>query len=332
MEFGDASGTALMDVRSRTWSNEVIAAIDPVIADYLPALSSSDQACGTLRSEIARKYGLSQSVLVSAGGGDNMMGAIGTGNVVSGVATASFGTSGTIYAYNDAPVIDPRGEIAAFCDSTNGYLPLMCTMNVTKVSEHFRKLLEMDHAQLNTSIESVPAGSGGLVLLPYFEGERTPSIPDGSGAFIGLNGKTMNPDYMVRAAVEGVTMGMNFGLQRLKELGVSTSEVRLTGGGSRSSAWRQIIADVFGSPVVSMLEDEGAALGGALQAAWCWSRQSDPNVSIQSITESATALDESTRLEPNESAKARYEELQAFHTSLSKSMEPVFEKHAAFKR
>ena len=142
----------------------------------------------------------------------------------------------------------------------------------------------------------------------------------------------MNPDYMVRAAVEGVTMGMNFGLQRLKKLGVSTSEVRLTGGGSRSSAWRQVIADVFGSPVVCMLEDEGAALGGALQAAWCWSRQSDSSVSIQSITESATALDESTRLEPNESVKARYEELQAFHTSLSKSMEPVFEKHAAFKR
>ncbi|MBT3482504.1 MAG: xylulokinase, partial [Opitutales bacterium] len=156
--------------------------------------------------------------------------------------------------------------------------------------------------------------------------------PNGSGVFIGLNGKTMNSEYMIRAAIEGVTMGMNFGLQRLKELGVSTSEVRLTGGGSRSPAWRQIMADIFGLPVVCMLEDEGAALGGALQAAWCWSRQRDSSVSIQTITESATALDESTRMEPNESAKAQYEELQAFHTSLSKSMEPVFKKHAGFKR
>lgn len=332
MEFGDASGTALMDVRSRTWNSEAIDAIDPIIADYLPPLSSSDQTCGNLRPEVARKYGLSERVLVSAGGGDNMMGAIGTGNVAKGVATASFGTSGTIYAYNDAPVVDPRGEIAAFCDSTNGYLPLMCTMNVTTVSEHFRKLFEKDHEQLNASIEAVPAGSGGLVLLPYFEGERTPSIPNGSGVFIGLNGKTMNSDYMIRAAIEGVTMGMNFGLQRLRQLGVTTSEVRLTGGGSRSSAWRQIIADVFGLSVVCMFEDEGAALGSALQAAWCWSRQSDADLSIQSITEGATALDESTRLEPNESAKARYEELQAFHSGLSKSMEPVFEAHAAFKR
>ena len=136
---------------------------------------------------------------------------------------------------------------------------------------------------------------------------------------------------MIRAAVEGVTMGMNFGLKRLKELGVTTNEVRLTGGGSRSAAWRQIIADVFGSPVVCMQEDEGAALGGALQAAWSWRRQSESDVSIQSIVEGAATLDESTRLEPNEDAAAQYEELQAFHTSLSKTMSPVFEAHAKFK-
>ena len=161
MEYGDASGTAIMNVRSRTWNREIVEAIDPVIEGYLPSISSSDRICGQLRSEVAQRYGLSETVIVSAGGGDNMMGAIGTGNVSKGVATASFGTSGTIYAYNDAPVVDPRGEIAAFCDSTNGYLPLMCTMNVTTVSEHFRNLFQKDHAALSESIESVPVGSGG---------------------------------------------------------------------------------------------------------------------------------------------------------------------------
>lgn len=331
MEYGDASGTAIMDARSRDWNSEVIEAIDPSIADCLPSISASDVPCGQLRPAIAEKYGLSTATLVSSGGGDNMMGAIGTGNVTTGVATASFGTSGTIYAYNDAPVIDPRGEIAAFCDSTNGYLPLMCTMNVTTVSEHMRKLFGMDHAALSAAIESAPVGSGGLMLLPYFEGERTPSLPNGSGVFIGLNAKTTQPGYMTRAAVEGVTMGMNFGLQRLKELGTTTSEVRLTGGGSRSAAWRRIIADVFGVPVVCMQEDEGAALGGALQAAWQWSRTGDSDVSIESIVEGAAALDESTRLEPNEAASARYAELQSFHAQLSKSMEPLFEEHARFK-
>jgi len=331
MEFGDASGTAIMDVRSRSWNREVVSAIDPCIEDYLPSLSESGTPCGTLRSEIARKYGLSESVLVSAGGGDNMMGAIGTGNVCEGVATASFGTSGTIYAYNDDPVVDSRGEIAAFCDSTGGYLPLMCTMNVTTVSEQFAKLFEKDHNALSASLEKAPLGSGGLVLLPYFEGERTPSIPSASGVFIGLNGKTLNPDCMLRAAIEGVTMGMNFGLKRLRELGVSTREVRLTGGGSRSAAWRRIIADVFGVSVVCMKEDEGAALGAALQSVWCRERESDSSVTIESVVDGAVSLDESTRLEPDEAAVTQYEELQAFHSDLSKTLEPVFEDHARFK-
>lgn len=331
MEYGDASGTAIMDIRSREWSSEVIKAIDPCIEAYLPKLSPSSHPCGNLRSEIAVKYGLSPSVLVSAGGGDNMMGAIGTGNVMPGVATASFGTSGTIYAFNDNPVVDPRGEIAAFCDSTGGYLPLMCTMNVTTVSEQFRTLFDKDHDALNESICRVPLGSGGLTLLPYFEGERTPSIPGGSGVLIGMNGNTLNPDYLIRAAIEGVTMGMNFGLKRLRELGVSTSEVRLTGGGSRSAAWRRIIADVFGISVVCMQEDEGAALGGALQAAWCKTRENDPGARIESVVEGATSIDESTRLEPDEDSVSRYQDLQAFHSSLSKTLEPVFQEHARFK-
>ena len=331
MEFGDASGTAIMDVRSRTWSQEVINAIDPVVADYLPNLSSSDQICGTLRPKIAEKYDLSSSVIVSAGGGDNMMGAIGTGNVVSGVATASFGTSGTIYTYNDQPVVDPNGEIAAFCDSTNGYLPLLCTMNVTTVSEQFRDLFSKDHEALNAATNAVPAGSDGLVMLPYLEGERTPSLPNGSGVFIGLNKNTINENHMIRSAIEGVTMGMNFGLLRLKELGVVTSEVRLTGGGSRSTAWRQIIADVFGTTVVCMSEDEGAALGGALQAAWAYGRQSDRDLAISDVVAGAADLDESTRLEPNEENVEKYKELQAFHTSLSESMVSVFDEHAGFK-
>lgn len=331
MEYGDASGTVIMDVRSRSWNREVINAIDPVIEGYLPELSPSSVACGGIRCEIAEKYGLPREVVVSAGGGDNMMGAIGTGNVYAGVATASFGTSGTIYAYNDVPVVDPRGEIAAFCDSTDGYLPLMCTMNVTTVSEHFRKLLNLSHEELSASIERAPLGSGGLMLLPYFEGERTPSIPNGSGVMIGMNGRTLDPDYLNRAAIEGITMGMNFGLRRLNELGVTTNEVRLTGGGSRSAAWRRIIADVFGVSVVCMREDEGAALGGALQAAWCLQRQSDASTSINSIVEGATALDESTRLEPEKEAFEKYNALQSFHTRFSETMEPVFKEHARFK-
>src|SRR5687767_9649106 len=148
MEFGDASGTALMDVRRRGWSRDAVAAIDQNLADFLPPLSESHQPAGTLRPELARKYGMSTDVVIGAGGGDNMMGAIGTGNVSPGVISASFGTSGTIYAFAKQPVIDPQGEIAAFCSSTGGWLPLLCTMNVTTVTEQIRALFDFDHAAL----------------------------------------------------------------------------------------------------------------------------------------------------------------------------------------
>ncbi len=125
MEFGDASGTALLDVRRRRWSELAMDAIDPELAGRLPALHSSDLPRGTFAAEhLAKALGLDTGVIVSAGGGDNMMGAIGTGNTRPGVITASFGTSGTIYACAEKPVVDPYGEIAAFCDSTHQWLPL----------------------------------------------------------------------------------------------------------------------------------------------------------------------------------------------------------------
>jgi xylulokinase len=321
MEHGDASGTALMDVRTRAWSKNAIAAIDKNLADWLPPLSESHQAAGILRTELATKYGFPGDVIVSAGGGDNMMGAIGTGNVSPGVVTASFGTSGTIYAFANKPVVDPQGEIAAFCSSTGGWLPLLCTMNVTTVTEHVRSLFAYDHAALDAAVKATPAGAGGLVLLPYLAGERTPNVPDGSGVLLGLTGKNFSAAAIARAAMEGATMGMNYGLRRLAALGVKPKEIRITGGGSKSAAWRQIMAGVFGVPVVGMVEDEGAALGGALQAAWCLARREGKGkVKLADFTDGIVAVKEETRCLPEKASVARYRELQALQDKLSTSL------------
>lgn len=331
MEFGDASGSALMDVRRRIWSKDAIAAIDRNLGDWLPPLSVSDSAAGTLRPDIAKKYGLSPEVIVSAGGGDNMMGAIGTGNVVPGVVSASFGTSGTIYAFAPKPVVDPQGEIAAFCSSTGGWLPLLCTMNVTSVTEQVRTLFGYDHGALERAVAAAPAGAGGLLLLPYFAGERTPNVPAGSGVLLGMNQQTLSPGHVARSAMEGVTMGMNYGLRRLAELGLKAKEIRLTGGGAKSAAWRQIMADVFNVPVVGMVEDEGAALGGALQAAWCVTRREGKKARISDFTERVVAVREDTRCVPNKANVARYRELQSLQDELSLSVRGVFARHRALQ-
>ncbi|MEJ1971087.1 MAG: xylulokinase [Lacunisphaera sp.] len=324
MEYGDASGTALMDVRKRTWSKPVINALDKNLADWLPPLSPSHAAAGTLRPAIAQKYGFSTDVVVSAGGGDNMMGAIGTGNVSPGVVSASLGTSGTIYAYCNQPVVDPRGEIAAFCSSTGGWLPLLCTMNVTMVTEQFRALFNWDHAQLEQAVASAPVGANGLSLLPYLDGERTPNLPNATGVFTGLTRATLTPGTLARAAMEGVTMNMNYGLRRLAALGVKAKEIRVTGGGSRSAYWRQMMADIFGVPVVAMVEDEGAALGGALQAAWCVALGEGKKARLTDFTTGIVAINESTRCLPDAKRKALYRTLQDKHEALSQAMRPTF--------
>jgi len=324
MEHGDASGTALLDVRRRTWSDEAVRAIDPKLGRTLPSFIAGHEPAGRIRPEIARRFRLNADVLVSAGGGDNMMGAIGTGNVEPGIVSASFGTSGTIYAFSRKPVIDPAGEIAAFCDSTGNWMPLLCTMNVTTATEMMRGLLNQDLRQYDASVLATPPGADGLVLLPYFEGERTPSVPNGTGTLFGLNKHTFTPGHLLRAAMEGATLGMNYGLQRLRSLGVRPKEIRVTGGGMKTPVWRQIAADIFGVPVVALKEDEGAALGGALQAAWCLDRAAGLKTTLPSLTRRIVAVEESSRCLPDPKAHATYKKLQSVQDGLSAALSPVF--------
>ncbi len=316
MEYGDASGTILMNVRKREWSKKAVDAIDPELASKLPPLTPSDTLVGNLDERAAHGLHLSTDVVVSAGGGDNMMGAIGTGNTSPGKVTVSLGTSGTVYAYSDTPVVDPRGEVAAFCDSTNGWLPLVCTMNVTVASEQVRNLFDMSHTELEKTIKEAEPGSDGVSFLPYLTGERTPSMPDSSGVYHGLNQGNFNRENLTRAAVEGATLGLNYGLDRMRELGINPTEIRLTGGGSKNPAWRQICADVFNAEVVSLAESEGAAYGAALQSMWAYKRSIGDGESITSIVDRLVELDETCRLKPIKANAEKYRELQKRHNSL----------------
>lgn len=309
MEYGDASGTALLDVRTRNWSEPVLDAVAPGLAAKLPPLRPSSEPSGTLRPELAAQWNLQNTVIISSGGGDNMMGAIGTGNVRAGVMTASLGTSGTLYAFSNTPVVDPKGEVAAFCDSTGHWMPLACTMNVTLVTELTRKLFAgWSHDKYDSEASTVPAGSEGLLLLPYLAGERTPNLPHGSGVLHGITVKNFTTAHLARAAMEGVTLGLAYGLSRFQALGVMPTEIRLTGGGSQSPFWRQLCADIFGVPTICLTSSEGAALGGAIQAAW--SAGGDHSIeALHALSNRLVLVDESTRCTPDEATHAIYHAL-----------------------
>ena len=273
-EFGDASGTAFFDVRSRTWAKEVLDAIDGETGQLfaaLPPLLDSDGIVGKLKLEIATDLGISPDCIVSSGGGDNMMGAIGTGNVREGFVTMSLGTSSTVYSYSNHPSHDQTGNVAPFCSSSGGWLPLVCTMNATNVVTGTLELLGKTVADIDSYLESTQPGADGLTFLPFLNGERTPDLPHARGSLSGISATNFTPPNLVRAAIEGVSFGILNGLDLILE-GRQPDVIVVIGGGARSLAWRQLIADATGASVRSPTEEESGCLGAAMQAMVALSR------------------------------------------------------------
>lgn len=270
MEFGDASGTGLLDITTRAWHTPMLNAVDEQrdLSTALPELLHAGAQAGALRANVAQALGLPAGVPVATGGGDNMMAAIGTGNVSPGRLTVSLGTSGTLFACSDTPVVDPAGRVAAFCSSSDSWLPLVCTMNCTVSTQLTRRAFGVGIDALQRQVESVPPGANGVVTLPFFNGERTPDLPNGKGCVLGLDENNYTQANLLRSAMESAVYGLRAGLDALNGLGVTLDTVRLTGGGAGSAAWRQMVADIFNLPVTVQTDDEGAALGAALQAMW----------------------------------------------------------------
>lgn len=325
-EYGDASGTAYFDIRRRCWSSRILEAIDTSgrLHSCLPELVDVQDPCGGLRPDLAREWGLPDNVVVAMGGGDNMMAAIGTGNVVEGVVTASLGTSGTIYAFSDTPVVDAEGDLAAFCSSSGGWLPLVCTMNVTVATEQARGLFGFGLEEFNARVEQAEAGAGGLLLLPYFNGERTPALPTATATLGGMTPLSTTPENVCRAAMEGATLGLRYGLDVLKRNHITPGEIRLVGGGAKSRVWREMLANIFQTPVVSPVSTEAGALGAALQALWCYANLREDATTIQSICETYIDLDPASQIEPEAQQMEVYETVYARYLDMDRALRPVY--------
>lgn len=283
MECGDASGTGWFDAAARRFDVRAMQAIDAALPSLLPPLLGTGEPAGELSAAGAALLGLQPGTLVAAGGGDNMMSAIGAGATRPGVVVMSLGTSGTVFTRTATPLLDGEGLIAPFCSSDGAWLPLLCVMNLTGVLEEVIAAFGGDHASMTAAAATVAPGSGGLLWLPFLQGERVPDLPQATATLLGLRPGLLRPGPLYRAALEGTALSLAFGVDRMRDFGIEVGEVRVVGGGARNALWRQILADVLAAAVLPLQESESAALGAALQAVWTWRRCHGDDVGIDAV-------------------------------------------------
>ncbi|PKN90467.1 MAG: xylulokinase, partial [Chloroflexi bacterium HGW-Chloroflexi-7] len=269
MDKADGAGTVLFDLHARDWSPEVLSSLE-IPKAWMPRTYEGTEITGVISREAAALTGLKEGTPVVAGGGDQAAGAVGMGAVEPGVVSLTLGTSGVVFATTPAAYIEPAGRLHAFCHAVPGMWHFMGVMLSAAGSlQWYRDTLapNMDFDTLLKDAESIPAGSEGLVFLPYLTGERTP-YPDplARGAFIGLTLRH-NQAHLTRAVLEGVAFGLKDSFMLIKNAGLGKiTQVRASGGGTKSALWRQILSSVLDVELVTVNSAEGGAYGAALLA------------------------------------------------------------------
>jgi xylulokinase len=277
-EVSDASGTILMDIVKRNWSEEILKGLE-IGRGLLPDVYESFEISSRVNTKAARLTGLLQGTPIVGGGGDQAAGAVGSGIISPGLISDSLGTSGVIFSYSDRPVYDEEGRLHAFCHAVPGKWHLMgVTMSAAGSLKWYNDIFgpskesieknpgTESYKLLDLQAENIKAGSNGLVFLPYLSGERTPyADPDARGVFFGIS-YIHTQDHFVRSILEGVAFSQLDCLSLMKDLGISSKKIVLFGGGAKSKIWRQIIADVFDTKIATFNVDQGPAFGAALLA------------------------------------------------------------------
>jgi xylulokinase len=308
---GDASGTGYWSPGEEKWRTDLL---DRVVGhvdrgswtDRLPEVLGPMDASDWMTASVHDVLGLRGRPLCGPGTGDNMAGALGVG-LQPGDVAISLGTSGTVYAVSTTPTADDSGAVAGFADATGRFLPLVCTLNATQVTDAIGRVLAADAHELDELALRAAPGADGVVVLPYLNGERTPNRPNARGMVMGLTSDVSRAD-VARAAYEGVVFGLLDGLDALRTTGVArpdTGRTMLVGGGARSSAYRQIVADLSGLEITIPEGDEHVATGACVQAAAVLHERPPEEIA------DAWGLGEGDTIEPNpyvdrDSLRARY--------------------------
>ena len=332
MEISDAAGTCLLDVKQSKWSQEVLQALD-LDPELLPPVVPADAISGTITREVSNLTGLPEGVPVAGGGADNACGAVGNGVVTAGLALVSIGTSGIVLAYSDAPQVDTSGPIPRVHTFNHAVPHAWYLMGVTQgagLSLHWvreniglpERALERwtgtdAYELLAREAKGAPAGSEGLVFLPYLQGERTPHLDSyARGGWIGLTA-SHDRRHLIRSVLEGVAFSLKDCLGIIREQGLRLDQMRATGGGAKSPLWRQIIADVFGTELVVTNAGEGPAFGAALLAGTA----SGIYRSVQAACDQTVRVIE--RTEPRAELAQTYAQAYETYRALYPALKPV---------
>src|SRR4051812_26138070 len=334
-EVSDASGTLLLDVKNRTWSNRLLELLG-IDRALMPRLHESYEVSGKVSASVAKELGLIAGIPVVGGGGDQPAGAVGNGIVSSGIVSATLGTSGVVFAHSEQPTLDPKGRVHTMCLAVPGkWCVFGCMLAAGGSFQWFRNQLAHDevHAAKRRRVdpyellikeaEKSQVGSGGLFFLPYLTGERCPHPdPCARGGWIGITARTLRRD-LIRSLLEGVTFGMRDALEIMREMNIPVREVRASGGGARSGFWRQLQADIYNAPIVTTNASEGPAYGVALLAGvgtGVW----------KSVEEACKrSIKQTEKISPNKRSFAQYEPLYATYRKLYPDLKDRFREIAA---
>jgi xylulokinase len=270
MDVAEASGTLMLDVAHRRWSQEMMAAAELPMSS-LPKLYESPEVCARISDAGAAHTGLKAGTPIVAGAGDQAGGAVGMGIVRAGAVSATIGTSGVVFAATDNPAMDPRGRVHTFCHAVPGRWHVMGVTQAAGLSLRWiRDLLknsgDLSYDELTRESAQVPPGSDGVLWAPYLMGERTPHLDPNTRATLTGLAANHTRGHVVRSVLEGVAFSLKDTFSLFEEMKVPVRNIRLGGGGARSDHWRQIQADVYGHEVEILAAEEGAAYGGALLA------------------------------------------------------------------
>lgn len=267
-DVSDASGTLLLDIKNRKWCKEILEELE-IQEENLPKLFESYECIGTIKRDIAQKYGFNEEVKIVAGGGDQATGAVGVGVVKDGVLSVALGTSGVVFANSSSYSADDEARLHSFCHANGGYHQMGVMLSAAGALKWWVEGINKskDYAQLVEEEAGKSKLDEKLLFLPYLTGERTPhNDPDARGAFVGVNIQHERAD-MTRSVLEGITFGLKDSLELIKNTGVLTNVARVSGGGAKSNFWKQMIADILNLKVEIINSTEGPAFGAAILAA-----------------------------------------------------------------